>query len=119
MSLEFSADAQKKIAAACERYPTKQPVDDIRANFTREAHGSRAVVLVFGAPIDYADLRAEKPRPTLYKKCADRLMVEVGKLAVRERELRADLAAGRITEADPRWLDHRPVSRLYAHEGRA
>lgn len=26
MSLEFSADAQKKIAAACERYPTKQPV---------------------------------------------------------------------------------------------
>ena len=26
MSLEFSADGQKKIAALCERYPTKQPV---------------------------------------------------------------------------------------------
>jgi NADH-quinone oxidoreductase E subunit len=26
MSLEFSADAQKKIAAMCTRYPTKQPV---------------------------------------------------------------------------------------------
>ncbi len=26
MSLEFSADATKKIAALCERYPTKQPV---------------------------------------------------------------------------------------------
>jgi NADH:ubiquinone oxidoreductase subunit E len=26
MSLEFSADAQKKIAALCERYPTKKPV---------------------------------------------------------------------------------------------
>lgn len=26
MSLEFSADAQQKIAALCERYPTKQPV---------------------------------------------------------------------------------------------
>ncbi len=26
MSLEFSADAQNKIAALCERYPTKQPV---------------------------------------------------------------------------------------------
>lgn len=25
MSLEFSADARTKIAAACERYPTKQP----------------------------------------------------------------------------------------------
>jgi len=26
MSLEFSAEAQKKIAALCERYPTKKPV---------------------------------------------------------------------------------------------
>lgn len=26
MSLEFSEDAQKKIAALCERYPSKQPV---------------------------------------------------------------------------------------------
>jgi NADH:ubiquinone oxidoreductase subunit E len=26
MSLEFSADASKKIAALCERYPTKKPV---------------------------------------------------------------------------------------------
>jgi NADH:ubiquinone oxidoreductase subunit E len=26
MSLEFSADAQQKIAALCERYPSKQPV---------------------------------------------------------------------------------------------
>ena len=26
MSLEFSADAQKKIAALCERYPSKKPV---------------------------------------------------------------------------------------------
>ena len=74
---------------------------------------------MFGAPIDYADLCAEKPRPTLYKKCADRFMAEVDKLSARERELRADLAAGRIDESDPRWLDGRPVSRLYAHEGRA
>lgn len=93
-------------------------LDDIRANFSREARTSRAVVLVFGAPIDYSDLCVEKPRPTLYKKCADRLMIEVGKLAVRERELRADLAAGRIADDDPRWLTHRPVSPLYAREGR-
>jgi hypothetical protein len=46
-------------------------------------------------------------------------MVEVGKLAVREKALRAELAAGKITDDDPRWLDHRPVSRLYAREGRA
>jgi len=94
-------------------------IDDIRANFARDARGSRAIVLVFGAPIDYSDLQIEKPRPTLYKKCADRFMVEVGKLAVRERELRAELAAGRISDDDTRWVDDRPVSRLYAREGRA
>ena len=93
-------------------------LDDIRANFGRDARTSRAIVLVFGQPLDYADLCAEKPRPTLYKKCADRFMIEVGKLSVREKALRAELAAGQITDDDPRWLDHRPISRLYAREGR-
>ena len=45
-------------------------------------------------------------------------MAAVGKLAVREQALRADLAAGRISDDDPRWLDNRPISRLYAREGR-
>ncbi|HET7505287.1 MAG TPA: lysophospholipid acyltransferase family protein [Kofleriaceae bacterium] len=93
-------------------------LDDIRANFTRDARGSRAIITVFGEPVDYRELCAEKPRPTLYKKCADRFMAEVGKLARREQDLRADLAAGRIRDDDPRWLDDRPVSKLYAHEGR-
>jgi 1-acyl-sn-glycerol-3-phosphate acyltransferase len=92
-------------------------LDDIRANFSKDARGARAIIAVFGAPIDYRDLCAEKPRPTLYKKCADRFMLEVGKLAARERELRAELAAGRISDDDPRWLDNRPISRLYAREG--
>ena len=93
---------------------------------------------MFGPPIDYSDLCAEKPRPTLYKKCADRFMAEVGKLAEREQVLRAELAAGRrspttiragsttarsasctrakaATDARRR---HRPVSRLYARERR-
>ena len=95
------------------------PVADIRANFSRDARSSRAVILVFGAPIDYADFCAEKPRPTLYKKCADRFMAEVGKLATREKALRAELDAGQISEDDPRWLNNRPVSKLYAREGRA
>ena len=54
----------------------------------------------------------------LGEKCADRFMAAVGKLAVREQALRADLAAGRISDDDPRWLDNRPISRLYAREGR-
>jgi 1-acyl-sn-glycerol-3-phosphate acyltransferase len=93
-------------------------VDDIRINFTRQARRERTIVTVFGPPVDYRDLCAEKPRPTLYKKCADRFMIEVGKLAARERELRADLIAGRISDDDPRWLENRPVSKIYAREVR-
>ena len=93
-------------------------LDDVRANFARDARRSRAVILVFGPPVDYSDLMAEKPRPTLYKKCADRFMAEVGKLSVRERALRAEFAAGKIADDDPRWVDDRPMSRLYAREGR-
>ena len=98
---------------------SNNPLDDIRANFARDARGGRAVILVFGPPIDYADLCTEKPRPTLYKKCADRFMLEVGKLSQRERELRAQLVAGQISDDDTRWVDDRPISRLYAREGRA
>ena len=94
-------------------------VEDIRINFTKEARRSRAIAIMFGPPIDYRDLCAEKPRPTLYKKCADRFMAAVGKLAAREQALRADLAAGTIADDDPRWLDNRPMSRLYAREGHA
>jgi 1-acyl-sn-glycerol-3-phosphate acyltransferase len=94
-------------------------LDDIRVNFTKEARRSRAIVAVFGPPVDYSDLCAEKPRPTLYKKCADRFMAAVGQLAGREQELRAALAAGAIADDDPRWLDNRPMSRLYAREGHA
>jgi len=75
------------------------------------------VITVFGPPIDYADLLEEKPRPVLYKKAADRFMAAIKDLSGRERELRADLAAGRIPDDDPRWLNGRPISKLYAREG--
>jgi len=91
-------------------------VEDIRVNFTKGARREHAIITVFGSPVDYSDLCAEKPRPTLYKKCADRLMVEVKKLAERERELRADMMAGRIPDDDQRWLNNRPVNKLYARE---
>jgi hypothetical protein len=90
---------------------------DIKLNFTSEARRSKAVITVFGSPVDYADLMAEKPRPTLYKKAADRFMGEIKKLAEVEKVLRADILAGKISEDDQRWLNNRPVSHLYAHEG--
>jgi 1-acyl-sn-glycerol-3-phosphate acyltransferase len=92
-------------------------VRDIQRNFTGEARREYAVITVFGEPLDYTDLLAEKPRPTLYKKTADRFMAAIGKLGVRERELRADLQAGRIGDDDPRWLANLPIGKLYAREG--
>jgi len=89
----------------------------IQLNFTASGRREHAVITVFGAPLDYSDLLAEKPRPALYKKTADRFMTEIGKLAERERELRAQLMAGDITDDDPRWLSSRPVGKLYAREG--
>src|SRR5215470_15209499 len=91
---------------------SNSPIEDIRANFSRDARRARPVILVFGAPVDYSDLCTEKPRPTLYKKCADRFMVEVGKLSARERALRTELAAGQISDDDRRWIDNLPISRL-------
>ncbi|HEU0029121.1 MAG TPA: lysophospholipid acyltransferase family protein [Kofleriaceae bacterium] len=91
-------------------------VEDIKWNFGKEARRSHAVITVFGPPVDYSDLTAEKPRPTLYKKCADRFMAEVKKLMEREKALRADVLAGRIADDDLRWLNNRPVNKLYARE---
>jgi 1-acyl-sn-glycerol-3-phosphate acyltransferase len=93
-------------------------VQDIRWNFTKEARTHHAVITVFGAPIDYSDLAAEKPRPALYKKTADRFMAEIKKLGERQRELRTQLRDGTITDADPRWLTNRSASKLYAFEGK-
>ena len=39
MSLEFSADARQKIAALCERYPTKQPVVMAALHLAQKEHG--------------------------------------------------------------------------------
>jgi 1-acyl-sn-glycerol-3-phosphate acyltransferase len=92
-------------------------VEDIRLNFTKEARTTKAVITVFGDPIDYGDLLAEKPRPTLYKKTADRFMAEIKKLSEREKAIRADIVDGKITADDPRWLVNRRHGRLYAREG--
>lgn len=100
---------------------TNDFVADVRLNFTPRARGGDgAVIGVFGPPIEYGDLLAEKPRPTLYKKAADRFNAAIRALGERERALRAELHAGRIAPDDPRWLHDRPgVSKLRARAYRA
>ncbi|MFT3692622.1 MAG: lysophospholipid acyltransferase family protein [Kofleriaceae bacterium] len=93
-------------------------LEDIRQNYTKGARTDHAVIVKFGKPIDYSDLLAEKPRPTLYKKCADRFMAEIKKLGELEKDLRRQINAGEISNNDPRWLNNRDVSKLYAFEPR-
>jgi len=93
-------------------------VQDITWNFGKHARRDHAVITVFGEPIDYSDLAAEKPRPALYKKTADRFMAEIKKLGDRQKALRTELRDGRIADDDPRWLANRPVGKLYAFEGK-
>lgn len=91
-------------------------LQDIKWNFSRAARTDHAVITVFGSPVDYSDLLAEKPRPTLYKKCADRFMSEISKLMQRERDLRTDIRTGRLDIADRRWLTNREAGTFYARE---
>jgi len=45
-------------------------------------------------------------------------MAEVKKLTVREKEIRQQLLDGEIPDSDRRWLNNRPVGKIYAREGR-
>lgn len=89
---------------------------DVAHNFGPNARRDHAVIIKFGKPVDYSDLAAEKPRPTLYKKCADRFMSVIKVLGEEQKALRAEVNAGTISDDDPRWLNNRPMSKIYAHE---
>jgi 1-acyl-sn-glycerol-3-phosphate acyltransferase len=89
---------------------------DIAQNYGKQARRDNVVIIKFGMPIDYSDLAAEKPRPTLYKKCADRFMKVIGELGEQQKDLRSQVLAGNVSDDDPRWLNNRPISKLYATE---
>jgi 1-acyl-sn-glycerol-3-phosphate acyltransferase len=91
---------------------------DSKFNWHPRARQIRPIIGVFGPPIDYSKFLGEKPRPALYKKCADFLMAEVHKLTPMEKSLREQCVAGNISNDDPRWLTNRgKVSPLYARPG--
>jgi len=72
MSLEFSADALKKIASLCERYPTKQPVVMAALHLAQKEHGHlsddalRLVASTLGLP--YAHVYGVATFYTMYKR---------------------------------------------------
>jgi 1-acyl-sn-glycerol-3-phosphate acyltransferase len=87
---------------------------DVRDGYTADIRKRRPVIIVYGEPIEMSDLYAQKGRPTLYKKAADRFMAHIKALGERERAIRARCAAGEISDDDPNWLKNRPVDLLYA-----
>ncbi|HVK76345.1 MAG TPA: lysophospholipid acyltransferase family protein [Kofleriaceae bacterium] len=89
-------------------------VGDARLNFRADARRVRPVTVVFGAPIDYSEFLAQKPRPTLYKKTADLMRQKILELVPREQELRRQCLAGEISDDDPRWLTNYPHDPLNA-----
>jgi 1-acyl-sn-glycerol-3-phosphate acyltransferase len=87
---------------------------DVKDGYTRDIRQRRPVIVIYGEPIDMTDIYAQKGRPALYKKAADRMMEHIAKLGERERVVRAKAAAGELTDDDPNWLMNREVDRLYA-----
>jgi 1-acyl-sn-glycerol-3-phosphate acyltransferase len=93
-------------------------LNDAKLNFVGSSRRTAPIIAVFGKPLDYSQFSAEKPRPTLYKKCADYFMKEIGKLGEHEKALRAECAAGAIADDDPRWLYNRKgLSPFWARPG--
>lgn len=89
-------------------------LSEFRVNYKPGIRRERPCIAVFGPPIDYSEFTGQKPRPALYKKCADLFRNKILALADRERELRAACAAGQIGDDDPRWLTNREHYKLYA-----
>ena len=60
----------------------------LRGNFTRSG---KRVIIVFGEPIDFADLYAQPASPRLHRAIAQRCLDRVAELGQEERRLRASL----------------------------
>ena len=89
-------------------------LSEFATTYKKGIRRERPVIAVFGKPIDYSEYTSQKPRPALYKKCADLFRNEILKLAEREKELRAQCKAGEIADDDLRWIINRDHDRLYA-----
>jgi NADH:ubiquinone oxidoreductase subunit E len=75
MSLEFSAEATKKIQALCERYPTKKPVVMAALHLAQKEHGHLSDDLplahVFGVATFYTMYRREPAGQNILRVCTN------------------------------------------------
>jgi hypothetical protein len=62
----------------------------VRSNFDRSG---KKIVVVFGEPIDFGDLYAQRGTPKVHQAVADRTLEVIGRLGQEERAHRAELEA--------------------------
>jgi 1-acyl-sn-glycerol-3-phosphate acyltransferase len=79
-------------------------VEDITSTYRRDIRRDKPVIVVFGEPVEYGDLAAQKPRAALYKKMSDRIRDAIIELGRREKILREQCARGQIRDGDTRWV---------------
>jgi len=82
-------------------------VEDITSTYRKDIRRDNPVIIVYGQPLDYSDLSAQKPRAALYKKMSDRIRDHIIELGERERDLRERCARGEIGDDDPGWVANR------------
>lgn len=72
--------------------------------YRKNARRDYPIIICFGEELDYGELASQKPRASLYKRCADKMNETIRGLSEREREIRAACARGEIADSDPGWL---------------
>lgn len=86
---------------------TNSYADDILSTFRPGIRRTNPIIAVFGEPIDYADLAAQKPRAALYKRMSDRIRDAIVELGSREKLVRERCARGEVPDSDPGWANNR------------
>jgi 1-acyl-sn-glycerol-3-phosphate acyltransferase len=84
---------------------------EICTNFQPDVRRRSPCICVFGEPVDYSDLQAQRPRPALYKKTADRFREAILTASQREIELRRMCHDGLVPDDHIGWLANRQLAR--------
>ena len=83
---------------------SNQMLRETQKNYQANIGQTDPVIACFGAPVDYSEYTAKKPRAALYKRVADKTRDAITALGQREQAIRAACFAGEVSETDPRWL---------------
>ncbi|MBT8494337.1 MAG: 1-acyl-sn-glycerol-3-phosphate acyltransferase [Deltaproteobacteria bacterium] len=79
----------------------------LKTNYLPGVARQNPIVVVFGKPFDYSEFEGHKPRAAIYLKCARKLMADIKALSEIEKDVRARIVSGEISDSDPGWVRNR------------